>query len=167
MTQKYTLLMQKTTANSQLKSSLEDFGFAVCDLPWPEEKIKEVAKRDWPGEHGEDVYLPPSGLKLQSYEIEAEFCYKGELDTAADAYTVFRNYLLGASGDGVELSIYDPYWAKDRTGVYLLEISDLSTIRSAVDEAVAFKAKFSVSKPMATVLAVRNEGEDIINLSVA
>ena len=51
--------------------------------------------------------------------------------------------------------------------MYLLEISDLSTIRSAADEAAAFKAKFSVSKPMATVLAVRNEGEDIINLSVA
>lgn len=42
MAVEYTLLMQKTADGSAVKSSLDDFGFAVCDIPWPDEETEEV-----------------------------------------------------------------------------------------------------------------------------
>lgn len=72
----YTLLMQKAKDGSAVKSSLTDFGFAVGEIKWPVLKIKEPARRDWPGEHGEDVFFPPQ-IKLEAYDLEVEFLHKG------------------------------------------------------------------------------------------
>ena len=47
MAVEYTLLMQKTTDGSAVKSSLSDFGFAVRDIPWLDEETQEVAARTW------------------------------------------------------------------------------------------------------------------------
>lgn len=147
MAVEYTLLMQKTKAGSNVKSSLTDFGFAVRDIPWPDEEVQEVATRMWPGEHGEDAYIPPGGLKLQTYEVEIEFCYKGAVDTANTKYNALRDYLMGISGDGAELRIYDPYWRRGRTKVYLKKISDRDPHRSDADDVLTLKATFRVTDP--------------------
>ena len=145
----YTLLMQKTKAGSTVKSSLEDFGFAVCDIPWSDEETQEVATREWPGMHGEDAYIPPAGLKLKAHDLEVEFIYKGEVDTAYAKYKVLRKYLIGVEGDGAELRMYDPYWKRAIGSSYLKKISDLEPFRTEVDEGVGFKATFRVTDPVA------------------
>lgn len=78
MAVEYTLLMQKAKDGSAVKSSLADFGLAVCQIPWPSTKIKEPAKRSWPGKHGEDVFMP-SVHKLEAYDLTVEFSHKGKL----------------------------------------------------------------------------------------
>ncbi len=164
MAVEYTLLMQKTKDGSAVKSSLDDFGFAVCDIPWPSDKTKEVAVREWPGVHGEDAYIPPGGLKLQAYDVEIVFSYKGAANTAYSKYKALRNYLIGASGDGAELKIYDPYWRRGRTNIRLLEIGDLEPHRDNAGEVLSAKAKFRVADPMTEIGVGTNASGEIISL---
>lgn len=147
MAVEYTLLMQKMADGSGVKSSLDDFGFAVCDIPWPDEETEEVATRTWPGQHGEDAYVPPDGLKLKAYDVEVEFCYKGDVNTAVDAYGALRDYLIGANGDGAELRVYDPYWKRGRQGLHIKKIGDFDPHRSNIDEVLSLRATFRVTDP--------------------
>lgn len=154
MAVEYTFLMQKTTDGSAVKSSLSDFGFAVRDIPWPDEETEDVATRTWPGKHGEDAYIPPSGLKLQAYDVEVEFCYKGDVGTAVDAYEALRDYLIGANGDGAELRVYDPYWRRGRQGLHVKKIGDFDPHRSNVDEVLPLKVTFRVTDPKTKITLV-------------
>lgn len=90
MTDKNTLLVQK--AGGEVKSSLADFGFAVCGIEWPELEAHELTTRKWPGEHGEDAYIPPNGLKFAAYDVEVELCFRGLIHTAN---------LLNGTADGI------------------------------------------------------------------
>lgn len=88
----HSLLMQGAADGSEVKSSLDNFGFAVCGIEWPELEVKELTTRKWPGEHGEDAYIPPSGLKFAAYDVEASLCFKGLKHTAN---------LLSGTADGI------------------------------------------------------------------
>lgn len=151
MAVEYILLMQKTKDGSVIKSSLADFGFAVCDIPWPDEEVHEVAVREWPGQHGEDAYIPPVGLKLQAYNVEVQFCYKGDVDTAYAGYKALRDWLTGIDGSGAELRVYDPYWRKGRTGVYVKKFSGFDPHRSNIDEVLTIKVTFRVTDPITEI----------------
>lgn len=151
MAVEYTLLMQKTTDGSAVKSSLSDFGFAVCDIPWPDEETEELATRKWAGEHGEDTYISPNGQTLQAYDVVVEFCYKGNVNTADSAYKALRDYLIGAGGF---LRIYDPYWKKGRKDVHVKKFHDREPHRSNIDEALSMKVTFRVTDPKAEITLV-------------
>lgn len=151
MAVEYTLLMQKTTDGSTVKSSLVDFGFAVCDIMWPDDDVQDVAVRKWPGEHGEDAYIPPSGLKLQAYDVEMQFCYKGDVNTAHAKYKALRDWLMGIDGSGAELSVYDPYWRKGYTKMYVKKFSDCDSHRSNIDEVLSMKVTFRVTDPITEI----------------
>lgn len=157
----YTLWMQKTKEGSEVKDSLSAFGFAVCDIQWPTEETQEVATREWPGEHGEDAYIPPSGLKLKAYDLEVEFCWKGSLKLASgdknpvgawEAYKALRNWLCGIDGSGAELKVYDPYWRKGRTKVYVKKFGDFEPHRDNAGEVLSAKVTFRVADPMTEVV---------------
>lgn len=143
--------MQKSADGSAVKSSLDDFGFAVCDIPWPDEETEEVATRKWPGVDGEDAYIPPSGQKLQAYDLELQFCYKGDINTADAAYKALRDYLIGAGGF---LKLYDPYWKRGRKGAYVKKFHDRDPRRSSVDEAVTMKVTLRITDPKTEITLV-------------
>lgn len=165
MAVEYTLWMQKTKDGSPIKDSLGSFGFAVCDMNWPAEETADVAKREWPGEHGEDVYISPSGLKLKAYDLEVQFSYKGSVNTAQSAHKAFRDYLAGIDGSGGELKIYDPYWRKGRQGVFVKKIGDLNLHRSNADESLSAKVTLRVADPATEVSASVNSKGNIIGLT--
>lgn len=167
MVAKYTLYMKKNKSGGVLKSSLTDFGFAVSDIPWPNLEIQEVFKHEWPGEHGEDAYIPPAGLKIQAYDLEVKFCYKGALGTAYAKYKAFRNYLIGASGDGAELLLYDPYWEKGCAKAHLTSIGELNPQKTNADEILPLKATFRVTDPMTNVVAVKDVDGKVTNIGAA
>lgn len=143
----YTLLIQKTKDGSAIKSSLTDFGFAVSEIPWPDAEMQDVASREWPGEDGEDAYIPASGLKLKAYNLEVKFVYKGNISTALTKFVAFRDYLTGAAGDGAQMKLYDPYWGKGRTKARLLRITDIKSVRTNADEGLSIKATFRIADP--------------------
>lgn len=147
MAQEYDFLMKKSKDGSEVVSSLLDFGFAVSEIPWPDDTVKELATRQWPGEDGEDVYIPPSGLKLEAFDLEVKFCFKGLINKACIAHEALRDYLTGADGDGVEMSVFDPYWGIGRTKVRLLKIIDRSQHRTTVDEELSMTVVFRVADP--------------------
>ncbi len=161
MATEYSLMMQKTADGSEVKDSLADFGCAVSELQWPAVETQEVASRTWPGEHGEDVYIPQSGLKLKAYEMEVEFCYKGDVNTAYTAYKALRDYFIGEGG---LLRIYDPYWKIGRKGVYLKKFDNIEPYRSDVDEVMPFKVILFVTDPVTDIAAVTNASGEIISL---
>lgn len=164
-THKTTLYIKKVSKDSELKSTQKDFGFAVCSTTWADETIKELPKREWPGEHGEDTYIPADGLRLQAYDIEVELSYKGKTDTALAKYKDLRAYLLGLNGDGAEMMIYDPYWKKGRQRVYVKSISDITPNKSDIDEIINVTVTFRVTDPITEVKAVTNSKQEITNLA--
>lgn len=151
MAVEYTLLMQKSAYGSVVKSSLDDFGFAVCAIPWPDEETEELATRKWPGEHGEDAYINPNGQTLQAYDVKIEFCYKGAVNTASSAYKALRDYLIGAGGF---LRIYDPYWKIGRKDVYVKKFHDIEPHRSNIDEVLSMKVSLRVTDPKTEIALV-------------
>lgn len=161
MAKDYDFLMQKSASGSQLKSSYDDFGFAVREIPWPDVETQEPAKREWPGEHGEDVYIPASGLKLQAYDLEVQFLYKGDTGTVYAKYKALRDYLIGAGGF---LKIYDPYWKRGRQAVYARKFGELKPVRTNIDECLGIKVTFRVTDPVTDVVAAMNGDGEIINL---
>lgn len=156
--------MQKTTDGSPLKSSLADFGFVVDEIGWPDEETQEVATREWPGIDGEDAYISPSGQKLQAYDLDVKFLYKGNIGTANAKYKALRNYLRGTGGF---LKIYDLYWNRGRQGVYVKKFGDLEPFRTNIDEGVAAKITFRVTDPVSEVIAATDEDGVIIGLGAA
>ena len=109
MNEPYSILMQKTTENAPVKDSLAHFGIVCTEFPFkPGGETKDLPKRDWPDEDGEDTYIPDK-LLLKAYDLEAEMCYKGDLGTAYDKIMAFQNYLTGENGDGATLKIYNSH----------------------------------------------------------
>ena len=107
MNEPYSILMQKTTENAPVKDSLAHFGIVCTEFPFkPGGETKDLPKRDWSDEDGEDTYIPDK-LLLKAYDLEAEMCYKGDLGTAYDKIMAFQNYLTGENGDGATLKIYN------------------------------------------------------------
>lgn len=151
MVAEYTLLIQKIKDGSTVKSSLDDFGFAVREIPWPEVETQEVAVRQWPGMDGEDAYIPPAGLKLQAYDVEVQFIYQGEKNTAYAAYKSLRTYLTGANGDGAELRVFDPYWKRGRQKIHVRKFGEFKPVRTNVDEALGMKVTLRVTDPKTEV----------------
>lgn len=160
-----TLYFKKTATASEVKSAKRDFGFAVVSTTWAEETVKELVSREWPGEHGEDTYIPPKGLRLQAYDIDVELCYKGDIDTANAKYRELRSYLLGLNDDGADFIIYDPYLKKGRQKVYVKKISDITSSKSDLDEVLKIKITFRVTDPITEIIAVTNTKQEITNLA--
>ena len=72
----YTLLFQKSKTGSSVKDSLADFGMVCTDVPFmPCGETKELPKRDWIDEDGEDTYIPDS-IPLSAFDWEIEMGFK-------------------------------------------------------------------------------------------
>lgn len=151
----YTFLIQKEregiTKNLTV-SSLAAYGFAVSSATWPDEETQELFTREWPGEDGEDVYIPQGGLKLKAFDLSVTFIYKGEMNTARKAYEQFRDFLIGRTDGNAKMSIFDPYWKRGYTGVHLKKCSNMRSGRSDIDEVYVFDATFRITNPMSTVI---------------
>lgn len=134
-------------------------------------KTKDLPKRDWYDEHGEDVYIPEK-LMLEAYDAEFEMAYCGKelasnpfnLSLALTHIQSFRNWLIDSSDSsssddgGCELSVYSPMTAIGRK-CYLLSIDDedphVQTVQSGSniyhENVVTFKVKFRVIDPKTNV----------------
>ena len=123
-------------------------------------ETKELAKREWYDEHGEEVYIPTDGLKFKAYDMEVKFLYVGDENKMATDLKGFINFLYGRNQDGASmLAIYDEYTKTGRRGVYVLSVDnellaydDVNRTKSnsqLVSDVIAvFKVKFRVSDPV-------------------
>lgn len=168
MEDRYCLLLQKN--GGSVINSYTQWGIVCAKVPFKAGgKTKELPKRDWADEHGEDTYVPAK-LMLEGYDAEFEMVYQGEelatnpfnLKLAFQQIDAFKKWLTGNdtdAGSGGELKIYSPYSTIGRQGCYLLEISDEDPVVQVKqaggnvyhENVVTFKVKFRVTDPMTDV----------------
>lgn len=152
MNEPYSILLQKekeTTAND----SIAKWGIGCCEFPFVlDGGSKDLATRDWPGEDGEDVFIPEE-LKLKPYDIEVKMTYVGPLAKSYDNLTAFRDYMTGADGLGASLCIYNSHTHIGRRGCHWLENSNPVFNVEESEEVLQFTLKIRVSDPKTRVIA--------------
>ena len=112
---------------------------------------KELAKRDWPDEDGEDVFMPADGLKFKAYDLEVKFLYVGQKEDMALDLNAFIEFIYGKNDNGSPLlAIYDEYTQQGRQGVYVLEVNNEFLAYDDANDGVVgeFKVKFRVTDPV-------------------
>lgn len=151
MNEPYSILFQKS-ANTSVVDSADKWGIVCTSIPFVlDGGVKDLASRDWPGESGDDVFIPKT-LPLKPYDFEVEMAYKGAVGTAFGKISDFRNYLSGRDGNGAELKIYNSRTKIGRKDCYWVSMSGFQHIVCGVEEVVTFKTKFRVNDPV-TALA--------------
>lgn len=164
----YTLKFKKD--GGSVVDSFTQWGIVCAKVPFKAGgKVKELSKRTWYDEQGDDVYIP-SKLMFEAYDVEFELAYMGKemsanpfnLSLAFNKVNAFKKWLSGndtQNGSGAELSIYSPYSTIGRQGCFLLEISDESPEVHTRQEKgniyceniLTFKVKFRVTDPMTNI----------------
>jgi len=168
MNANYGLKIKK--GNGNVKNTYTEWGIACISVPFKVGgETKDLPKRDWYDEHGEDTYIP-SQMMMKAYDAEFEMAYVGKelnsnpfnLSIAETNIKAFKKWLTGnnTSGDaGAELKIYSAYASIGRQGCYLKEISNENPHLQLMQEGsnlyhqnvVTFKVKFRVTDPMTDI----------------
>lgn len=129
----------------------KSFGIVCSNFPFKHmPEIKDLPKREWPDEDGEDVFIPSNGIKFSAYDVEGEFLYAGEVNTMKQNVVSFIEFIRGKNSDGSPLlCIYDEYTQTGRRGVYVVDVDtdkydydDMSITGISV-----IKVKFRVTDP--------------------
>lgn len=167
-------LIQQQTFNGTTYSDIGDvvdtyteFGVVCQEMPFKHlPETKDLPKRDWYDENGDDVYMPTDGLKFKAYDVEAKFLYVGNESNMATKLKAFTNFICGRTNivDGstissasatknVLLKIYDKYTKTGRRGVYVQSVSnDLFFFNDVSIDAIAqFNVKFMVTDPVTDI----------------
>ena len=115
---------------------------------------KDLAKRDWYDEHGEDVYIPTDGMKFKAYDLEVRFLYVGTQANMKTELKGFVDFISGRNSGGAPmLAIYDEYTKTGRRGVYVQDVSNELLAYDDVNSDViaTFKVKFRVTDPVTSI----------------
>lgn len=143
------------------------WGIACIKVPFKAGgKTKDLAKRDWHDEQGDDTYIP-SKLMFEAYDAEFEMaCVVNgsawNLSPSLEKIDSFKKWLSGndtVGGSGAELTIYSPYSTIGRQGCYLVEISGEDAHLQLKGQSgniykenvLTFKVKFRVTDPMTSI----------------
>lgn len=148
------IYFQKEKEGSLVKESVSDFGIWCKDFPF---KIfgeaKELAITDWKDEDGDDEFIPDV-IRIKAYDIDVEFCYKGEVNSANVKINDFLNYLTGRDGGGVSMKVYDDYTGIGRQKLRFKSTSkDAEIVRNDTDgDIIIFNVTFKVNDPVTNVI---------------
>lgn len=151
-----------TDVDGSVKDIYDEFGIVCQDFPFkyfPEKK--DPAKREWPDEDGEDVFIPSGGLKTSAFDIEVKFLYAGAVygtDVASNSTTMYAkivNFIDFITckdvGGRVMLAMSDEYTGLAFQGVYVKEVgNELYEYNDVnLNGYAVFKVKFRVTDPVA------------------
>ena len=117
-------------------------------------ETKDLAKRDWYDEHGEDVYVPTDGLKMKAYDLEVTFLYVGSRENMGNELKSFVKFICGRNNGGAPmLAIYDEFTGIGKRGCYVTDVNnDLYVYDDANEHIVSkFKVKFRVTDPVTDI----------------
>jgi hypothetical protein len=106
-------------------------------------KIKTPITQTWLDEDGDDVFLPPSGIKNESYDLTYSFAY---IENDGMANVKISQFIKRIRGKW--LKIYDCYTNTCRKGVYLEEIGEPNRYKRRGDQEVfEIELKFKCNFP--------------------
>lgn len=127
-------------------------------------EVKEVAKRDWHDQNGDDEFFPNTPT-YKAQEIEVKFACKGDLYSSNEKIEDFQKYLA----NGGTMKIYDEYNRVGRQSVRFSSIPDDAELYrkvDGVDEALVFTVKMKVNDPVTNVVLTKDQDGNVITLSV-
>lgn len=151
MAKPYAILFKKMN-DDLVVDTFDNWGIVCKDFPFNlYGEAKELSSQDWMDEDGEDEYVP-SELKIASYEMDVEFVYKGDMNTANVKIREFLDYLTGRGGTGAELQVYDTYTKIGRQKVRFVSIEDdIFWRQEEGGDVVVFVVKFKVNDPVTDI----------------
>lgn len=166
--------VQQQTLNGTVYSNVGDvvdvynqFHVVCQEIPFKHlPEAKELSKREWFDEDGDDVYMPTDGLKYKAYDVEVKFLYSGDKQNMSSDLKNFIDFIYGRTNivngsivnnenttKNVFLKVYDEYTETGRRGVYTLShdnslyfFNDVS-----IDAIAQFKIKMHVCDPVTEV----------------
>ena len=150
---------------------LEEYNIICPNFPFvllPEPK--ELPKRDWPDEHGIDVFVPSTRL-IKEYDIDVEFLYVGTEQNIRTDVGDFIDFLYGRNENAVGslLAVYNEYTEIGRKDIIVTEIENnmYYTKNGDSDSVAAFKVKFMVCDPVTDVILTQttNNGNTTLALN--
>lgn len=141
--------------------SVSTWGIFCKDIPFKIfDKVKEPAKRTWYDQHGDDEYIPSTGLYLEAYSMKVEFACKkigvsNKYDSAAvndvrQKVGVFLEYLRTAG----MLKMYSSHTRIGRQNVRLESVGESGTwdVDDEGNEFLIFEVTLKVNDPTTDVV---------------
>lgn len=152
MAKPYAILFKKMRDDALVVDTFDNWGIVCKDFPFKlYGEAKELPSHDWKDEHGDDEYVPRE-LKIASYEVEVEFAYKGEMNTANANIKGFLDYLTGRGGTGAELKVYDTYTRIGRQHVRYVSVDeDVFYRQEDGGDVVVFVVTFKINDPVTEI----------------
>lgn len=152
MAKPYAIFFKKMSDDALAVDTFDRWGIVCKEFPFKlYGEAKELPSHDWKDEDGDDEYVPDE-LKIASYEMDVEFVYKGEMNTANTNIKDFLDYLTGRGGTGAELMVYDTYTKIGRQHVRFVKVDDDVFWRSEGNEdVVVFVVTFKVNDPVTDI----------------
>lgn len=173
---KYHTYIQQTSFDGQsytkgsVIETLSKFHIGCLSFPFKTApKSQKLTEREWPGVDGKDVYIPPTGIPLEDYDLEVEFIYKGTMETIETDMASFLDFIRGRNKGAVggRLTVYDEHVGFGRKDVVVNEIDDqyYGADQSDPDALFDFKVKFHVYDPATPVELVKGTDGVVTDLS--
>ncbi|MBF1479164.1 hypothetical protein [Prevotella pallens] len=158
--------IQKVKKGAVIKETIADFDIYCADMPFRLfAEAKDLSKRDWFEEHGDDEYIPEDCLKLKSYTMDVKFCCKGDKFSSNEKFKKFLNYLVGLDGSGTEMKMYCTWTKIGRTGIRFDKLNDKAElIRDEDGDTLVFTITFKVNDPITDVNPVIDTHNVVIGL---
>lgn len=144
----YKYFVQKETDGAAVKELGADFEFFEMESKfYGGGTVKDVPKRDWYDEDGDDEFVPDE-QKYKAFEMEVKFGYKGDINTANAKLKALQDYLNGGT-----MKVYDSYNRIGRQNVRFESISDdAELVRSDTDgDILVITVKLKVNDPVTEV----------------
>lgn len=155
---------------SSVVDTLSAYNIGCVSFPFQTApKSQKLTEREWPGEDGKDVYVPPTGIPLEDYDLEVEFIYKGTEEKIASDMEGFLDFIRGRNKGAVggRLSVYDEHVGFGRKDVVVDEIDDqlYKADGSDPDALFDFKVKFHVYDPSTSVSLKKDNKGNVTDLA--
>lgn len=153
MAKLYSIYFQKEKENALVYDTKSQWGIVCKEFPFVLfDRTKELPSKSWPDEDGEDVFFPES-LRIEAYDIEVEFAYKGDIGSANTKIMSFINYLTGNSDNGTSLKVYDAFTQIGRRGIYVKSVGNNMFVRREDEgDVIVFNVEFRVTDPATEII---------------
>lgn len=145
----YKYYIQKEADGSAVKETGADFDiYEVESKFYGCVSAKELPKRSWNDEHGDDEFVPDD-LMMESLTHTVKFGYKGDKFSANKAIKSFLDYL----SKGGSMKIYDEYNGIGRQHVRFSSMSDDATlVRDEEGDILIFTVSLKVNDPVTDIV---------------
>lgn len=149
-------------AEYPVRESVATWGVWCKEIPFKIiSGVKAPAKRSWNDEHGDDEYISPDGLYLESYDMEVEFGCKKMAGTQSGDVMASVSDVRNSVGTFLEylrqsgfMKMYSGWTRTGRQNVRMDSVNDdahWEPDEGDGQEFLVFKVKFKVNDPSTDV----------------